>query len=80
MRHLMAFAVPALIVNSVPAATGGANAVYLTQGLIPARVILPPSLLWGLAALLVLCAFALFLLSRMALRLALSQQMRLNED
>jgi ABC-type lipoprotein release transport system permease subunit len=77
---LSLLAVPVLIVNSVPAATGGANAVYLTQGLIPARVILPPSLLWGLVALLVLCAFALFLLSRMALRLALSQQMRLNED
>ena len=77
---LALIAVPALIVNSVPAASGGANAVYLAQGLLPARVILPPSLLLVLVALLVLCATALFLMGRIALRLTLSQQIRLNED
>ena len=76
-------AVPALIVNSIPASAappGGANAVYLTQGLLPARIVLPPSLWLALGVLLTLSIFALFLLNSMVLRLALSQQIRLNED
>lgn len=80
---LALIAVPALVVNSIPAGSalaGGANAVYLLQELIPARIVLPPTLLLALATLLVLCILALLLVSRMALRLTLSQQMRLNED
>ena len=80
---LALIAAPALIVNSIPATSmlsGGADAVYQIQGLIPARIILPPALLLALAILLTLCALALFLMSRMALRLAVSQQIRLNED
>jgi ABC-type lipoprotein release transport system permease subunit len=80
---LALLAVPVLIVNGLPASgssSGGANAIYLTQGLLPARVILPPSLLLALAILLALGILALFLLSRIVLRLTLSQQIRLNED
>jgi hypothetical protein len=80
---LALLAVPALIVNSIPLAStqaGGANAVYLIQGVIPARVVLPPSLLLALSILLTLCILALFVISRIALGSRLSQQMRLNED
>jgi ABC-type lipoprotein release transport system permease subunit len=75
--------VPALIVNGVSASgtsAVGANAIYLVQAIIPAQIVIPPTLLLALALLLLLCVLALFLLSRMALRLTLSQQIRLNED
>jgi hypothetical protein len=80
---LAVMTVPALIVNGVSASgasSTGANAIYLVQAIIPARIVIPPTLLLALALLLLLCALALFLLSRMALRLTLSQQIRLNED
>lgn len=80
---LALIAVPALVVDSIPAGStqaGGANAVYLIQGLIPTRIVLPPSLLLALVIQLALCVLALLLVSRMALRLTLSQQIRLNED
>lgn len=79
---LAMIAVPALIVNSVPVAgtQQGANAVFLLQGLLPARIVLPPALLLALAALLILFVLALLLVSRIALRLTLGQQLRLNED
>ena len=75
--------IPSLIVNSVPAAStrqGGADTAYLVQGLIPAQIILPPSLLLALLVVLVLCGLALFLIGSMALRLTPGQQLRLNED
>jgi ABC-type lipoprotein release transport system permease subunit len=80
---LALIAVPALIVNSIPLAgaqVGGANAIYLAQGILPARVVLPPSLLLALSTLLALCILALLAISRIALGSRLSQQIRLNED
>ena len=72
--------VPSLIVNSIPATAAGTNAVYLTQALLPARVVIPGSLLGILLVLLALCLLALLLMGAFALRLTLSQQIRLNED
>jgi ABC-type antimicrobial peptide transport system permease subunit len=81
---LLAFiAVPPLILSGMPVTNANilnANAVYLFQGLIPVRVVLPFSLVLALAIFVLLCALALALLLSLALRPLPGQILRIGED
>lgn len=80
---LALIAVPQLIVSGIPLANTqqlDVNAAYSLQSLLPARLILPPSLFLALAALALLCLCSLTLVVQIALRPTLGQQLRLNED
>ncbi|HET8845432.1 MAG TPA: FtsX-like permease family protein [Ktedonobacteraceae bacterium] len=80
---LALIAVPPLVVSGVPLANTqqlAAGTAYSLQSLLPARLVLPPSLFLALAGLVILCLVSLALVIQIALRPTLGQQLRLNED
>jgi ABC-type antimicrobial peptide transport system permease subunit len=81
---LSASAVPTLAFASLSA--GGvlsslsSDEFYVFQRIIPAQVVIPYSLGLAFAALVVICAGALWIMASIALRPSMSQTLRLNED
>lgn len=81
---LSATAVPTLAFTSLSA--GGvlsslsSDEFYIFQRIIPAQVVIPPSLGLAFAALVAICVVALWIMASVTLRPSMSQTLRLNED
>ncbi len=75
--------VPALVFTSIPISGTsdlGSNAFYSLQQIIPAQIVIPPTLFVAFLLLVALCVLALGMMIRIVVRPALSQTLRLNED
>ncbi|EFH90255.1 FtsX-like permease family protein [Ktedonobacter racemifer] len=76
--------VPSLAVTSIPpiaaGTSGGGNAFYALQSLLPTRLIFSSQLLLALIALIIICIGALTTMIRVVSKPSMGQALRLNED
>jgi ABC-type lipoprotein release transport system permease subunit len=81
---LCATIIPSLVITSVSVTNGlGSSSTagfYALQHMLPVRIIIPPSLILVLVALVVMYVVALLMMVRVVRQPALSQVLRINED
>jgi putative ABC transport system permease protein len=81
---LAVLALPVLIYSSVPSSGTASNlsssAFFVLQNTPPIQIVIPVTLIYVLAALVLICIVALALMIRIVLRPSISQTLRLNED
>jgi len=81
---LCATIIPSLVITSVPVSNSTSPAsngsFYALQHILPVRILIPPSLIFVLIALVVICVVALMMMVRVVTQPAMSQALRINED
>jgi ABC-type lipoprotein release transport system permease subunit len=78
---LLSFSViPALSLTDINSTLPTGDQFYALQTAFPTRIIIPPTLLWGLLVVVVLYGVALTMMVRIVSKPTMSQTLRLNED